>query len=195
MKINIILTRKLALLSAAFCAAMLTFSYSADAVTVTHLGFFPDPLVVGTVTPDDPDDIDAEANYINFMVHLSGGDSGTFQGNTIARSTNVFPVLLTAVNFGFAFRGVGNVIDTAVNVYAYIFAKYQNDVSQVWWIGDVLHFDGDQFVIPLVGPNGGALLHWTVFPGGEVVPDGGTTAMLLGAALGGLGMARRFLKI
>jgi VPDSG-CTERM exosortase interaction domain len=27
------------------------------------------------------------------------------------------------------------------------------------------------------------------------VPDGGTTVMLLGAALGALGMARRFLKI
>ena len=27
------------------------------------------------------------------------------------------------------------------------------------------------------------------------VPDGGTTAMLLGAALGALGMVRRFLKI
>jgi hypothetical protein len=30
--------------------------------------------------------------------------------------------------------------------------------------------------------------------GGTVVPDGGTTVMLLGAALGALGMARRFLK-
>ncbi|PYL74488.1 MAG: hypothetical protein DMF26_10875, partial [Verrucomicrobia bacterium] len=29
--------------------------------------------------------------------------------------------------------------------------------------------------------------------GGVVVPDGGTTVMLLGVALGALGMARRFL--
>jgi VPDSG-CTERM motif len=37
--------------------------------------------------------------------------------------------------------------------------------------------------------------HITFFgsPGGQV-PDGGTTVMLLGAALGALGMARRFLK-
>jgi hypothetical protein len=37
--------------------------------------------------------------------------------------------------------------------------------------------------------------HLTFFgsPGGQV-PDGGTTVMLLGAALGALGMARRFLK-
>jgi hypothetical protein len=31
-------------------------------------------------------------------------------------------------------------------------------------------------------------------PGGGTVPDGGTTVMLLGAALGALGMARRFLR-
>jgi hypothetical protein len=38
--------------------------------------------------------------------------------------------------------------------------------------------------------------HITFFgsPGGGQVPDGGTTVMLLGAALGSLGMARRFLK-
>jgi hypothetical protein len=30
--------------------------------------------------------------------------------------------------------------------------------------------------------------------GGAVVPDGGTTVMLLGAALGALGLARRFLR-
>jgi hypothetical protein len=34
----------------------------------------------------------------------------------------------------------------------------------------------------------------SVEPAGVGVPDGGTTVMLLGAALGALGMARRFLK-
>jgi hypothetical protein len=47
-------------------------------------------------------------------------------------------------------------------------------------------------------PGGGAsaLSHLTAFccPGGNGVPDGGATVMLLGAALGSLGMARRFLK-
>jgi hypothetical protein len=36
---------------------------------------------------------------------------------------------------------------------------------------------------------------WTLLNPTGAVPDGGTTVMLLGAALGGLGMARRFLKI
>jgi protein with PEP-CTERM/exosortase system signal len=46
-----------------------------------------------------------------------------------------------------------------------------------------------------VGQNGRQISHITFFgsPGGTV-PDGGTTVMLLGAALSSLGMARRFLK-
>ena len=36
---------------------------------------------------------------------------------------------------------------------------------------------------------------WTLLNPTGSVPDGGTTVMLLGAALGGLGVARRFLKI
>jgi hypothetical protein len=46
-------------------------------------------------------------------------------------------------------------------------------------------------------PGGGAsaLSHLTVFCcAGVGVPDGGATVMLLGAALGGLGMVRRYLK-
>jgi hypothetical protein len=48
----------------------------------------------------------------------------------------------------------------------------------------------------LVVPEGGQLSHVTVFccPGNGMVPDSGTTAMLLGGALTGLGVARRYLK-
>ena len=45
----------------------------------------------------------------------------------------------------------------------------------------------------LVGSNG--ITGFAAGPSGGTVPDGGTTVMLLGAALGALGMARRFLKI
>jgi hypothetical protein len=45
-------------------------------------------------------------------------------------------------------------------------------------------------------PNAGALATGFAASGGAVnAPDGGTTVMLLGAALGALGMARRFLRI
>jgi hypothetical protein len=68
--------------------------------------------------------------------------------------------------------------------------------------GNLVHLYGvtpEQQVVgsgDLIVPANGAdsLSHLTVFccPGG--VPDGGTTVMLLGAALGALGMVRRYLK-
>ena len=42
--------------------------------------------------------------------------------------------------------------------------------------------------------NGTGNTGFAAGPGGGTVPDGGTTVMLLGAALGALGMARRFLR-
>jgi hypothetical protein len=42
--------------------------------------------------------------------------------------------------------------------------------------------------------SNGAIVTGFAANGGSVVPDGGTTVMLLGAALGALGMARRFLR-
>jgi hypothetical protein len=55
--------------------------------------------------------------------------------------------------------------------------------------------EGSSGTFTLEVPFTGALSHIDVFccPGGTSVPDGGTTVMLLGAALGALGMARRFL--
>jgi hypothetical protein len=46
------------------------------------------------------------------------------------------------------------------------------------------------------GNGASALSHLTVFccPGGVTTPDGGATVMLLGAALGALGIVRRYLK-
>jgi VPDSG-CTERM motif len=52
------------------------------------------------------------------------------------------------------------------------------------------------FILEVPGNGANALSHLTVFccPGGVVTPDSGTTAMLLGGALTGLGVVRRYLK-
>jgi hypothetical protein len=88
-----------------------------------------------------------------------------------------------------------NVINLNVlGTFTYLFAKYDgmNDNSVVWNITGLTGI----LTIPLFGPNGYGLSGWILFgPGTPGVPDGGTTVMLLGAALGALGMARRFLKI
>ena len=81
----------------------------------------------------------------------------------------------------------------AGGLYTYLLAKYDgpNYGTEVWYVGDL----SGLITIPATA-GGYGLSGWMLFgPGVSGVPDGGTTAMLLGAALGALGMARRFLKI
>ncbi len=204
MKINIVPLNKLALISAAVCAAMLAFSHNASANRIvgginipTTALTFNDTHVVGTITPGSPADPADVAPYINFMIGLATGTSGTFHNpphtQSITRSTNTFPSLPNALVPG-AVSGTGTTINLgAGGVFSYLFAKYdgQNDISQVWYVGNLSGI----LTIPLDGPLGHGLSGWILFgPGGTPsVPDGGTTVMLLGAALGALGVARRFL--
>jgi hypothetical protein len=203
MKINIVPSNKLVLLSAAFCAAMFAFSHNASANRITggvnspltNLTFN-DTHVVGTITPGAPADPADVATYINFMITLASPGSGNFAGQHITRSSNTFASLPNALVPG-AVSGPGNVTNInlgAGGVYSYLFAKYdgQNDISQVWYVGNL----SGMLTIPADGPLGHGLSGWILFgPGGVPpgVPDGGTTVMLLGAALGALGMARRYL--
>jgi hypothetical protein len=197
MKINKkYLIPKIVLGSVAICALMLAFTPNANAVT--NLNF---NQAVGTVTPGAPADETQEASYINFMISLGLGGSGDFAGQHITRSNNVFANLPTANATG-AVKNDAPVQDAnglvhidlgATGTYSYLYAKYdgQNDLSQVWYVGDL----GGEITIPFVGPSGHDLSHYTLFvAGGNGVPDGGTTLMLLGMAFGSLGMARRFLK-
>jgi hypothetical protein len=99
----------------------------------------------------------------------------------------------------FGLNGIGTTIPAAIigsGLYSYLFVTYTDQVGnggaigEVWYIGNL---SGD-ITIP-VSVLGRRITGWTLFGTGVPgVPDGGTTAMLLGAALGALGMARRFLK-
>jgi hypothetical protein len=204
MKINIVPLNKLALISAAVCAVMLAFSHNASANRIvgginipTSALTFNDTHVVGTISPAAPASPADVAPYINFMIGLVPGHSGTFHNpphtQTVTRSSNLFPSLPNALVPG-AVSGTGTTINLgAGGVFSYLFAKYdgQNDISQVWYVGNLSGI----LTIPLDGPLGHGLSGWILFgPGGTPsVPDGGTTVMLLGAALGALGIARRYL--
>jgi hypothetical protein len=61
---------------------------------------------------------------------------------------------------------------------------------------NVLKFNGNHWLVAahIQIQNGTGNTGFAAGPGGGSVPDGGTTVMLLGAALGALGMARRFLR-
>lgn len=185
MKINIIPTKKLALLCTAFCAAMFAFNYNANALTIG------DDHELGFVEFGIPSGDQDRTNYVNHLIGMGLGDQNDFGGQHFTRSNNDFGPLPDAI---FSHNGTSTSIDLgAVGTYTYLFAKYDgpNYGSEVWYVGDL----GGIITIPDTA-GGYGLSGWTLFTGGNLpgVPDGGTTVMLLGAALGSLGMARRFLK-
>jgi len=189
MKINLIPTRKLALLCTALAGALLAFTPNAKALTIgdTHeLGF------VNFGIPSSEQD---RANYVNHLIGMGLGTSDQAFGQTFFRSNNSFGPLPTAVVVGptVTFQNPPSVvsINIGTGLYTYLFAKYDgpNYGSEVWYIGDL---SGTITIPGFAGRYG--LSGYTLFgPGGQGVPDGGTTAMLLGAALSVLGVARRYI--
>jgi len=186
MKINLIPTRKLALLCTVLAGALLAFSHSARALTIgdTHeLGF------VNFGIPSGDSD---RLNYVNHLIGMALGTTDQAFGQTFFRSNNSFGSLPQAVLAGHV-NGTSTTINLgAGGLYTYLFAKYDgpNYGSEVWYVGDLSGI----ITIPATAGRYG-LSGWTLFgPGVPGVPDGGTTAMLLGTALSALGIARRYIK-
>jgi hypothetical protein len=132
------------------------------------------------------------------------------------RSANIFsPLPATTEAEGFvrtSFTTSGDWVKiTITRPYLYLVAAYdgKNTGAEAWYIGDIS--GGNTLWIPkdayrtgtaYTGTNGGyslvagdgkagGLTSWSVWSP-VTVPDGGTTAALLGLALVGLGFARRF---
>jgi hypothetical protein len=187
MKINRSSTTKLALLCTALFGALLAFSNNAKALTIG------DPHELGFVNFGIPSGDADRLTYVNHLIGMALGTSDKADGQTYFRSNNSFSQLPQAVLAGHV-NGTSTTIDLgAGGLYTYLFAKYDgpNYGSEVWYVGDLSGI----ITIPATAGRYG-LSGWTLFgPGVPGVPDGGTTAMLLGAALGALGVARRVLKI
>src|SRR5262249_216908 len=183
---KLIPSNKLALLCTAVCATMFAFSQNANALTIGdehELGF----IVAGNVG-DAPRTL-----FVNHLIGMALNGTDTFMGNSFTRSNNDFGgiTLPTAV---FGHNGSGTSVDLgAGGLYSYLYAKYDGDNAgtEVWYVGDL---SGTITIPGFLGQY--ALSGWKLFgPGVPGVPDGGTTAMLLGTALGALGIVRRALKI
>jgi hypothetical protein len=202
---NIIPPKKLALLIAAVCTAIFAFGQNASAtphsmppsISLT----FGNGRDLGQVLNGIPSGDANRTKYVNHLIDMALGTSDTFSGQTFHRSSaNPGPGFPNYPDAVFAKNGTGTSIDLGDGtLYSYLFAKYDgpNAGSEVWYVGGL----SGVITIPgfgLAGQHYG-LSGWTLFgPGAPPppgVPDGGTTVMLLGAALGALGMARRFLRI
>ena len=196
MKVKIIPTKKLAMLSAALCAVMLAFSHNASALTIG------DSQELGFVDPGLPASDANRTLFVNTMIGLAlGGSTHVILGphdNLVTRSNNDFgPLPLPTAVFALNSPGGENpptTIDLGTGgLFSYLYAKYDgpNFGAEVWYVGNLSGI----ITIPAFGQGEQyGLSGWTLFgPGGVQVPDGGFTVMLLGAALGALGIARRFL--
>lgn len=129
------------------------------------------------------------------MINLSLGGSGLViigpNKNLATRSMNDFGQLPSPAVL--ALRGTGTTIDFRTqSTYDYLFAHYggpKGGFAEVWDVADL----SGTITIPAMALGHG-LSGWALFTGPNgAVPDGGATVMLLGAALGALGLARRFL--
>ena len=196
MKINnIVPLKNLAVLAAAFCTA--TFAFNHDASATPHalppsisltIG---DAHELGFVNFGIPSGDADRIAYVNHLIGMALGTQDDALGQHFTRSNHAFSPLPQAV---LALNGPG--IQTSINLgagglYTYLFAKYDgpNYGSEVWYVGDLSGI----ITIPATAGRYG-LSGWTLFgPGHPGVPDGGTTAMLLGTALGVLGIARRYI--
>jgi hypothetical protein len=199
MKLDTPPIQKLALIAAAFCAATLAFSQNASAYPVPMPPTFNltigDNHELGQVQPPTPEGDGDITQYVNFMIGLSLGGSGHViigpHNALVTRSMNDFGSLPGPATL--ALRGTGTTVNLGTQgTYAYLFAHYGGPgggFAEVWYVGNL----NGSISIPATGLGHG-LSGWALFtaPGGAV-PDGGTTLMLLGAALGALGVARRYI--
>jgi hypothetical protein len=199
MKLNMVRINKLALLSAAFCTAMLAFTPNASAHLLDPHQFFTNGPIGNPAS---------ELNYLQ----TNGG--GSYQ-----------PTFLPATSqYLGKFERNGPIENGAIDIASYVTI---NVVTGNTWVvewnltgsgftldgllvkdgnvqgsGMLYRFYGVSADETLIGKGTVTfddpvknISHITFFgsPGGNGVPDGGTTVMLLGVALAALGMARRFL--
>ena len=188
------LTNKFALVSVAVCALMLGLGHNASATPHAMppsislaIG---DAHELGFVNFGIPSGDADRLNYVNHLIGMALGSEDDAFGQHFTRSNNAFGQLPQAVLAGHV-NGTSTSINLgAGGLYTYLFAKYDgpNYGSEVWYVGDL------SGIIEIPATAGGyGLSGWTLFGTGVPgVPDGGITAMLLGTALGALGLARRF---
>ncbi|OLD73522.1 MAG: hypothetical protein AUF68_03355 [Verrucomicrobia bacterium 13_1_20CM_54_28] len=189
------LTNKFGLVSVAVCALMLGLGHNASATPHAMppsislaIG---DGHELGFVNFGIPSGDADRLNYVNHLIGMALGSEDNAFGQHFTRSNNAFGQLPQAVLAGHV-NGTSTSINLgAGGLYTYLFAKYDgpNYGSEVWYVGDL------SGIIEIPATAGGyGLSGWTLFGTGVPgVPDGGITAMLLGTALGALGLARRFL--
>jgi hypothetical protein len=203
MKVQMILSNKFVLVAAAFCAAMLAFTQNASAARhimppqPNHLlapfqFFTNNPIGSGTEENtflQNQGFLPATSQYLGKKDAATGFENGAInisQYVTVTRpSATTWEISWNLTGSGFTLDGV-LIKNGRVQGSGHLYRFYGVSADQTLVGSGAVTFDNPVRNIS----------HLTFFgsPGGVVVPDGGTTLMLIGAALGALGFARHFLS-
>jgi hypothetical protein len=142
------------------------------------------------------------ASYVNYLIDMAANTTATALGQTFYRSSatpGTLPdaVLATRATYSSDLPGSTVSINLGTGGFLYLLAKYDgpNYGTEVWYVGGL----SGLITIPdaaggrsgsKYGISGTSLFSGSTTPG-ENVPDGGTTALLLGATLSGVALLRR----
>jgi hypothetical protein len=199
MKLNIVRINKLALLSAAFCTAMLAFTQNASAHLLDPHQFFTNGPIGNPAAELNylqtngggsyqPTFLPATSQYLGKFNSGGGIENGAIDIASYVTinvvSANTWEVSWNLTGSGFTLDGV-LIKDGNVQGRGMLYRFYGVSADETLIGEGTVTFDDPRRGISHISFFGS--------PGGNGVPDGGTTVMLLGAALGALGMARRFL--
>ena len=195
---NIVPSMKLPLIAIAACAAMLAFTQNASAARhpmpaqpahlLTPVQFFTNGPIgnpAAELTYLQGQNLLPATSQFLFKQESNGNTEGNFgQYFTVTISGNTATVSWDLTGSGFTLDGL-LIKDGNVQGAGMLYRFYGVSADEALIGSGTVMFDDPVRNISHISFFGS--------PGGQV-PDGGTTVMLLGAALGSLGMARRFFK-
>ena len=192
--------KKLLAIGSALALTLLSAS-TASALTIGDANYV--GVIIDGIPPNDA----LEPRYVNSLILVAPGDSAQCSDplvNTEVCNRVGSPAALVGLpavdltgqsKTETANELSGNVL---VNGWEYISGKYGSFGIRVWYIGNLAPTDTvtlpQKFNGGTTGPGG--LSHYTLYNANQFdVPDGGTTAALLGLSLVGLGMIRRRINL
>ena len=159
-----------------------------------------DANYVGVIIDGIPPNDDNEPLFVNSLIQVAPGDTDPcllVPSEECNREDSTLAIVLPAVPLTGQLKTETDVAENVlVNGWAYISGKYGNDGIHVWYIGNLAATDTVTLPANFDGNTGPGLSHWTLYTADQFdVPDGGTTAALLGLSLVGLGMIRRRINL
>src|SRR5687768_11312752 len=170
---------------------MVTLVSHTTALSITSANY------LGSIDPGSAANEAYEAAYINYLIDMVPGDTDLNvpaadvpvdgpKEYDFRRSANTFSSLGDVSAAG-ALKSPDDPAAGPIDISGvqYLLAKY-GEVAHVWYVGNLT---GNQS-IPVDLGRGAGLSHYTTFRS-IAVPDGGTTAALLGVAMLGLTALRR----